>query len=273
MNFTLKINDDFAKKYERQKQAEELTKLKEKYGDELSNYDEDRLKKVAERKHKWGVRDDEPVDSSLFDDDDEAYDTEGEEEDETAEMLTPEVDAQIMKTIAAIRARDSRVYDPQQKFFSEEEIAKAREQWKEKQSKQKAQKPVTMKDYQRKVLFENGGYIEDEYNDEDPPALKSKTHVEEQEEMKNAFKNVVIDDDEDEEGGFLVKRTKSRAEMEAEEDDYKKFLLESIAVSVAHKAGWSPCFHTGAEAFQDWQNYKDNPNMDKDEAFLIESVS
>lgn len=250
-----KINQDFAKKYEKQKQAEELTKrklfflairsrlhctpaipladihhisrklVKEKYGDQVFEYDEERLNKITERKHKWGIRDDEPANTFLLEDEDNEDDEE--EEDETAEMLTPEVDAQIMKTIAAIRSKDARVYDPQQKFFSEEEIAKAREQWKEKQSRQKSQKPVTLKDYQRKVLLENGGYIEDE--DDQVPSVK-KTHVEEQEEVKNAFKNVAFDDN-DEDDDFLVKRTKSKTELEAEEDDYKKFLLESIAVS------------------------------------------
>ncbi|RUS21277.1 hypothetical protein BC937DRAFT_93135, partial [Endogone sp. FLAS-F59071] len=262
-----KINKDFAKKYEKQKQAEELTKLKEKYGDQVSEYDEERLNKITERKHKWGIRDDEPASTFLLEDDED--DEDDEEEDETAEMLTPEVDAQILKTIAAIRSKDARVYDPQQRFFSEEEIAKAREKWKEKQSRQKSQKPVTLKDYQRKVLLENGGYIEDE--DQVPSAKKmQKTHVEEQEEMKNAFKNVAVDDN-DEDDDFLVKRTKSGAELEAEEDDYKKFLLESIAV------GWLALVtdadnKAGAEAFQDWQNYKDNPKVDKEEAFLIEYI-
>jgi hypothetical protein len=40
-----------------------------------------------------------------------------------------------------------------------------------------------------------------------------------------------------------------------------------------------PCAHpyllrqdnkAGKDAFADWQNYRENPNVDKDEAFLIE---
>jgi protein KRI1 len=56
-----------------------------------------------------------------------------EEEDEFGELVTPEVDAQIMKTIVAIKSKDPKVYDSQSNFFSDEEIRKARQQWLDKQ--------------------------------------------------------------------------------------------------------------------------------------------
>jgi hypothetical protein len=42
----------------------------------------------------------------------------GEEEDEIGQEFTPAVDALLFRTIAAIRSRQSDVYDPQVHFFS-----------------------------------------------------------------------------------------------------------------------------------------------------------
>ncbi|OZJ02763.1 hypothetical protein BZG36_03350 [Bifiguratus adelaidae] len=259
------INEEFAKKYDVQKEAEELSRLKEKYGD-VDTVDEDRLKKVAERKRKWGIKDDEIpgmfsqrslMDQQLLEDEEES--STDEEEDEDAQMLTREVDVQIMKTIAAIKSKDPDVYDSSRKFFSEEEIAKAREELK----RRKEQKPVRIKDYQRQVLLENGGYVDED--NETSNSMKGKTHVEEQQEVKNAFKKAALEDGEDENDhdadDFLVKREKTAQELEEEEEDYKKFLLESIAQDKA-----------GAEAFKDWQDYKDNPNVSSEDAFLMEYI-
>ncbi len=44
-------------------------------------------------------------------------DSEDTDEDEYGQDLTPEVDAQILRTIAAIRNKDSRIYDPKADFF------------------------------------------------------------------------------------------------------------------------------------------------------------
>jgi protein KRI1 len=199
--------------------------VKGKYGDEIAqDFDEERLRKVAERKAKWGIRDDGDQ-TALFYDSEEEESTD-EEEDENAELLTPEVDAQIMKTIAAIRTKDPRVYDSKKEFFVGEEIEKAKKNWEEKQKQ--SGKKVTLKDYHREVLLEDGGIIDDD-NENEAPA--PKTHVQEQEEMKNDFKNAIMAD-EDEEDGFFTMRDKTADDLAAEEEDYKKFLLESMAVSI-----------------------------------------
>ncbi|KAI8575602.1 hypothetical protein K450DRAFT_261154 [Umbelopsis ramanniana AG] len=252
--FDFKINEEFAKKYEHNKQREELGKLKDKYGDvAVKDFDEDRLRRIAERKAKWGIRDDKDQ-SAVFYDSEEEESTD-EEEDENAELLTPEVDAQIMKTIAAIRTKDPQVYDAKKEFFVGEEIEKAKKNWEEKQKQ--TGKKVTLKDYHRGVLLEDGGII-DEDDEESAPA--PKTHVQEQEEMKSDFKRAIMADDE-EEDGFFTMRDKTSDDLAAEEEDYKRFLLESMADNKA-----------GKDAFADWQNYRENPNVDKDEAFLIDYV-
>ncbi|KAI9289760.1 KRI1-like family C-terminal-domain-containing protein [Umbelopsis sp. AD052] len=250
--FDFKINEEFAKKYEHNKQREELGKLKDKYGDvAVQDFDGDRLRRIAERKAKWGIRDDKDQ-SAVFYDSEEEESTD-EEEDENAELLTPEVDAQIMKTIAAIRTKDPQVYDSKKAFFVGEEIEKAKKIWEEKQKQ--TGKKVTLKDYHRGVLLEDGGII-----DEDDEAPAPKTHVQEQEEMKSDFKRAIMADEE-EEDGFFTMRDKTSDDLAAEEEDYKRFLLESMADNKA-----------GKDAFADWQNYRENPNVDKDEAFLIDYV-
>lgn len=194
----------------------------------MKDVDEDRLKRIAERKARWGVN---QVDQDAIGFDSEDEDTD-EEEDENAELLTPEVDAQIMKTIAAIRTQDPRVYEADKQFFNDEEIEKAKSAWEQKQKQ--TGKKITLKDYHRTTLLEDGGIIDDE---EEEQKLKQapKTHVQEQEEMKDDFKKAVFAADEEEEGGFFTKRDKTDQDLAAEEEDYKKFLLESMAVSIVHK--------------------------------------
>ncbi|KAG2173742.1 hypothetical protein INT43_005162 [Umbelopsis isabellina] len=254
-DFQFRINEKFAQNYEFKKQREELSKLKDKYGSEaLKDVDEDRLKRIAERKARWGVN---QVDQDAIGFESEDEDTD-EEEDENAELLTPEVDAQIMKTIAAIRTQDPRVYEADKQFFNDEEIEKAKSAWEQKQKQ--TGKKITLKDYHRNTLLENGGIIDDE-DEEEELKQAPKTHVQEQEEMKDDFKKAVFAADAEEEDGFFTKRDKTDQDLAAEEEDYKKFLLESMADNNA-----------GKEAFADWQNYRDNPNVDKEEAFLIDYV-
>jgi protein KRI1 len=131
-----------------------------------------------------------------------------------------------MKTIAAIRTKDPRVYDSKKEFFVGEEIEKAKKNWEEKQKQ--TGKKMTLKDYHRGVLLEDGGII-DEDDEEMAPA--PKTHVQEQEEMKSDFKRAIMADDE-EEDGFFTMRDKTSDDLAAEEEDYKRFLLESMAVSI-----------------------------------------
>ncbi|CAG8445757.1 4032_t:CDS:10 [Funneliformis caledonium] len=175
----LTINSEYAKTYEVRKRGEELSKLKEKYGD-IS---------------------DEDTDSSST----------SEEEDEFGELVTPEVDAQIMKTIVAIKSKDPKVYDSQSNFFADEEIQKAHQQWLDKQQKKKSEaKPMHLKDYHRKILLENGGIIAEE--------------------------------------------------LKAEEEDYQNFLLENMADT------------KDVEILKQWQNYKNDPNINEDEAFLMDFI-
>ena len=52
--------------------------------------------------------------------DDSTADSSEDEEDEDAQLLTAHLDVQVLKTINAIRNRDSTIYDPNQRFFDDD---------------------------------------------------------------------------------------------------------------------------------------------------------
>ncbi|KAI9496483.1 KRI1-like family C-terminal-domain-containing protein [Zychaea mexicana] len=200
----------------------------------------------------------------------EEEESEDEEEDENAAMLTPAVDSQILRTIAAIQTKDPRVYDANNKFFNEQDLATAKQNFLKKKKLMEAgdnKKSYTLKDYEREVLLEHGGYVneEEEQVDNGP-----RSHYQEQRDIKNEFLNAVKavdseesdDDDEGLGGGLLEKRIKTKEEEEEEDAKYRNFMLQNIASDEAT-----------AKAFKDWNdNYKENPNVSKDDAFLIDYV-
>jgi protein KRI1 len=191
-------------------------------------------------------------------DEEESMDESDEEEDEDAAMLTPAIDTQIFKTIAAIQSRNPDVYDSKKKFFTDDQFNASKKQWKEQQANLKSKgKKVTLKDYEREMLLKHGGYVNENDGGEggDDQGL---THVEEQAQLKKAFQlaaqehdsdddddnvDTILDnkkrshddededDDDDENDGFLVKREKSSKEIDAEEDDYRQFLLNNLKVN------------------------------------------
>ncbi|CAG8787886.1 12572_t:CDS:2, partial [Acaulospora morrowiae] len=60
---------------------------------------------------------------------------------------------------------------------------------------------------------------------------------------------------------FLVQRSKTADELKAEEDEYQKFLLESMEGN-----------NNDAEFVEQWRNYKNNPSVNEGEAFLMDYV-
>ncbi|KAJ3305290.1 hypothetical protein HDU76_005039 [Blyttiomyces sp. JEL0837] len=250
-----KINVDFATRYQEKKKGEELSKLRDKYGDD------------------W--------EAALEEDEDEDDD---EIEDETGELVTKDIDAKIIKTIGMIRAKNPAVYNPDTTFFSEEDLEKARAAWEAKQEAIRAEgERFTLKDYHRKRLLEDGpeavgqGLEEDGVEQE-----KVKTFADEQEEIRLAFKKAAegLGDDDDEEdeveqdkeakkrGGLFTVRDKTREDLEKEEEDYRLFLLENMKGE-------------GAEGLEDWRRFAagdsntknddedDDDKIDPNDQFLL----
>ncbi|KAG0045032.1 hypothetical protein BGZ83_009720 [Gryganskiella cystojenkinii] len=254
---TININKDFAEKYDAKKRNQELSAIRDKYGD----MNEDRLAVIAERQHKYGYTKNAEYDYDSYDSE------EDEEEDEVGELITPAVDGQIMKTIGLIRAQDPKIYQATSHFFIPAEMESARKQWREKQAEEKKNKPMNLQDYHRKVLLEDGGMVDDQAEERKlRKDISEMTHVEQQEHLKQEMKSAFMggdddNDDEEDTDSFFTQKAKTQQDEEAEEEDYKRFLMESMG----SKSG-------GAAAFQDWRDYKNAPTMDKDEAFLMDYI-
>lgn len=173
----LVIDKHYAQHYEQQKQREEYSKLKDIYGDDvvpsdLSDNDNDKddenqsghdshekthtsmTVKSSSKCHTLSHSRSQSEDNEDEDDD---------EEDEIGELLTPEVNAQVLRTISLIRSKDPMVYDTSKNFFEEQDMEEVRRSWKQRQQTLRSEpKKITLKDYERdqivsqmKVAFPN----------------------------------------------------------------------------------------------------------------------
>ncbi|KAH8406326.1 hypothetical protein KR215_011422 [Drosophila sulfurigaster] len=150
-------------------------------------------------------------------------DSESSEEEE----VDVKFDQEFFKTLASLKSKDPKIYDKETRFFNDDE-SEADDDEEEGAAKKKSSKakPVTLKDYERKVILEHNGKFESS-DDEPEERAQSPTAVEEERRLKAEFRNVMNqeDDGEDEEfGGIFKKRTKTKAQTDAEEADFAKWL-------------------------------------------------
>ncbi|KAI8927210.1 KRI1-like family C-terminal-domain-containing protein [Entophlyctis helioformis] len=239
------INHAFAKKYVEKKKKEELTQLTEQYKSHAGKKTTRSAGRYGEEYDDYGVSD-------------ESSDSDDEPEDETGELITPQIDAQIMKTIAMIRQGREEVYDPKTTFFSEAEMEASRREWELKKKSIEAEgKPVTLKDFHRQNLLKQDG--QDAENTTDRPS-EGLTHVQEQSAIKAEFKAALSsaaagDDDDDD---LFTVRPKTMEEVEAEDREYTSFLLKNMGLENPDKASW--------------EKMKSSSAMDVDEVFLMDYV-
>lgn len=190
-------------------------------------------------------------------------------EDEDGELVTPAIDAQILRTLADLRAKDSKIYDPAVKFFDEGELERAEGEWAKKRAA--TGKRVTLTDFQRERLL-SGRLLEDEdeQEQEQEPEETPLTHYEEQEQLKGEFKRALEEDADEEEGedGLFTVRPRSADQLQREEEDYRSFLLENLSKS-----------QNARESMGDWLSYKADQRQPApagaegtEEKFLIDYV-
>ena len=143
-----------------------------------------------------------------------------EEEDEEGEALTKEVDLEIMKTIAMIKNKDKRVYDPNFKPF-EGMIKPA--------AKKEKKKQMTYKDMVRENALKGGG-VEDEVESDrrrgDDMRDKPLTYNQEQEAIKQAFLKSAADPANEAGDDFLQVKEKSAEELRKEKESFSAFLKQ-----------------------------------------------
>ncbi|XP_037331327.2 protein KRI1 homolog [Pungitius pungitius] len=231
-----KINSEFAHKYDKYRQKEELQRLKDRYGDQSG----------------------------------ESESSESSSEDSEVEV-DPEVERDFYRTLSLLKKKDPKIYQTDAKFYSE--VASSSDE--QPSTSKKAVKPMYLRDYERKVILEKEGKFEDDddSDDEEEAARRmeraaSPTYIQEQRELKNSFRKFVQDSDDDDEaseaGGseFLTRRIKTQEEKDNEEADYVEWLKGQTNLD-------------GPEEVKDMKylrDYWNDPELDEKERFLRDYV-
>ncbi|CAC5403926.1 KRI1 [Mytilus coruscus] len=231
MSEELKINKAYAENYNVWRKKEELQKLKDKYGD-VSDLDSES--------------------------------SSSESEDENAEGLTALVERDWLRTYAALKKRDPKIYQKDVKFYHSDDDTDSNEG--PSSSKVKGKKPVYLKDYERKVILEKGGKLIDESDsgeEEDFPQKPS--YYEEQDEIKQSFKSAFEDSgSESSDPEFLTKKVKTEKEKDEEETDFMSWVKEE-------KKGKKEDEKFGIE-LGSLKQYWNDPNLDEGEKFLRDFI-
>ncbi|XP_076353297.1 protein KRI1 homolog isoform X1 [Tachypleus tridentatus] len=226
----LKINSNYAARYNNWRQKEEFQKLKDKYGNDV-------------------------IDSG-------SSSGSSESEDENAKDLTPTVEKDFLKTLSLLKKKDPRIYNPNENFFQKEDVERGR--LNSSINKKEKQKPMYLKDYERKVILEKEGKLSDEDENTGFKRASSPTYYEDQQLIKESFKEVLQDSDADDEV-LLQKKRKTKEEKDAEEGDYLLWLK-------------GQCEKTEDKATQKdlvgkfLRKYWNNPSLDNGEVFLRDYI-
>ncbi|KAH7971508.1 hypothetical protein HPB49_025276 [Dermacentor silvarum] len=231
----LKLNEDYANNYNRWREKEELQKLKDKYGEDVT------------------------LDCSS---------SSSESEDEDAEELTPALEKRFLETLSALKSKDPKIYDKGTVFFEPKGDADEGEPSKEKQK----EKPMFLKDYERKLIVEKQGVLSDDEDDDAGHAASSARHKQahfataaEEEQLKRSFKVALADfDDDEEDDGSLLRTAKHSKALQAEADEeYKKWLKGEVDKIHQRK---------DAEKLGYLHDYWNSSNLDKAEDFLRDYI-
>ncbi|XP_059484513.1 protein KRI1 homolog [Neocloeon triangulifer] len=235
-DISLKINENYAQRYEKWRGKEEIQKFTDRYGENALKLD---------------APDDEDDSSST-------------DEDEDAKELTVDVEKQFFKTLACLKKKDPRIYDANTRFFIKSGEAGESS---EKGKKEKKEKPMFLRDYERKMLLETGGrgHISSDEEEDEPDRSASPTFVQEQQEIRESFKDALRDYDEDDDGiaGLFKPKKKTDAEEEKEEEDYRLW-LKGQKDALENKEEES---ELGA-----LKSYWTNPKLEEGEAFLRDYI-
>ncbi|KAJ2708303.1 Kinetochore protein Spc24 [Coemansia spiralis] len=243
---------------------------------DLSRVDKKKLLRADERRRRADDEDGQ-IEGYLSSSDDgsgssaEESDSESDgEEDENGALVSPELDAQIMKALVAIQSKDKSVYDPKVNFFSDDAIKKSEGAWKAKRSA----KGMTLAEYQHKVNVEHGGVVDED--EELEKAVPLMTHAQEQQALRDAFKAAAVsapgggsDSDSDDDGGdLLVKKEKSEQEAAKEDAEYRKFLLASMGSDLTDRRA----FASWASVASDADGATTGEGANADQAFLMNYI-
>ena len=205
-NNGLSINADYAREYEKRKRREELTK---------------------HRKVNFDLDDDRGYGLDGGDDDDDS--STSEDEDEEGELLTPHLDAQIVKTLKALKRKDDSVYDRNATFYDKSSNSDGNGDDESSGTSEGKMKRKTYKDVVREQILEQM----DDDDDGDSNSKKKGSsggnagdfaYDEEQRDIRRAFLESTRDSGNDESGNgsdedWIKPKAKSKASFNDQEDD------------------------------------------------------
>ncbi|GFU34234.1 protein KRI1 homolog [Nephila pilipes] len=162
---------------------------------------------------------------------------------ESEEEVEPVIEKDFFKTLSLLKSNDPRIYDKNYQFFSEEPIVK--------KPKEKKEKPMFMKDYERELVLKRNGVLSDE-EDENRTSIKPIT-FQEQANIKKSFKDALRDFNDDDDDDLLQVHSKTNAEKEKDENDFKQWLESEKDLSYLNK-------------------YWNDPKLNDDEKFLRDYI-
>ncbi|OII72784.1 uncharacterized protein cubi_03654 [Cryptosporidium ubiquitum] len=204
-------------------QDDDILKINEEY---KRNYDERKRKEALSRAKELLKNDKEGEDGV------ESYsdsDSSDEDEDSDAELLDFKTQSKILETLDKIKKKDPSIYDNSHVIFSDSESVSECETKSDESNTLKCSKRMTFKDYERNILL---GSQKDEDNNETVKKGISKKlgYDKEQDELKKAFLKAAegLEDSGDEFSETLIKKDKTKEELEEEERNFKSFLTRNI---------------------------------------------
>ncbi|CAL2031648.1 unnamed protein product [Caenorhabditis brenneri] len=185
----LDINKGYAQKYDNWRRLEEMQKIKDKYGD-------------------------------LGDDDDS-------ESSESEPEWTDEHEEAFLRTLGALKSGDRSCFANGKSFFNDiqgSEDGKSNKKAKDSKKKKKDEK-MTIKDYERKLVLEKGGQIDESDEEAEIQKTHQKGYYEEQEEIRKSLANAInFGDDDDDDEDILTERKKTSKELEEEDADFYEWM-------------------------------------------------
>lgn len=170
--------------------------------------------------------------------DDESESDDDSSEDEDGNLLTTDLDVNIMKTLNAIRNKEKQVYDPETKFFGNQtENESTSDDEEEVKAKPKRYKDVLREEILEKMEKQEADNDQEESSfqgDEDDDQKFRFAYDDEQKEIRKAFLDSTKDDSDDE--GLLVIKSKGHRDIDPEIEKELQQEIAKLEATVGEKS-------------------------------------
>lgn len=187
----LTINTAYAERYDNWRRLEEIQKLKSRIGDD--EYENSSSSDTSEDLAEW----------------------------------TADHEKDFLHTLAALKTKDPKIYSNEKLFKAKPTRYNLNSTSTELKKKHKTEKTLYLKDYERKLILERGGIIEEEEEEEAKELKKADgvpNYFENQEKLKRELKQALEFENNDSSDGLLTKKVKSQHEIKKEESTYYEWL-------------------------------------------------